>query len=232
VPTESVELAFPLLIEANESLADTGGAGFYRGGNAHRTRFRFLNRGEFSLHDDRWFTYPWGIDGGQPGKRSKKILYRFSKNADPKPEYLPSKCDHIKVLPNDVLEYITWGGGAIGDPFTRPAEKVALEVHQKLVTLEGAKNNYGVVVNPATFEVEESETKTLRAKLTAEKVEYPSIYNRGGTLDELRAKSAEETGLPAPEPQWIEDPYGAHVNLPYVKEWYEKRRADGDWKLE
>ena len=31
VPTETIERAFPLLIEANESLADTGGAGFYRG---------------------------------------------------------------------------------------------------------------------------------------------------------------------------------------------------------
>lgn len=31
VPTETIERAFPLLIEANESLVDTGGAGFFRG---------------------------------------------------------------------------------------------------------------------------------------------------------------------------------------------------------
>lgn len=235
VPTESVELSYPLLIEANESLADTGGAGFYRGGNAHRTRFRFLNRGEFSLHDDRWFTHPWGIDGGQPGKRSKKVLYRYSQTKDgvePEAQYLASKCDHIKVLPGDVLEYITWGGGGLGDAFTRPAEKVALEVHRKLVTVEGAQNNYGVVVDPVSFEVKTTETEELRAKLQAEKKEYPSIYNRGGSLDELRDRSEKETGLPAPVVQWTEDPYGAHVQLPYVRDWYATRRAEGDWQLE
>ncbi|KAI1874585.1 hypothetical protein JX265_004793 [Neoarthrinium moseri] len=233
VPTESVELGFPLLVEANESLADTGGAGFYRGGNAHRTRFRFLNRGEFSLHDDRWFTHPWGIDGGQPGKRSKKILYRYSGGAaDPAPEYLPSKCDHVKVLPGDVLEYITWGGGGLGDALTRPADKVALEVHQKLVTVEGARANYGVVVDPATFAVDAAGTEALRADMAAAKVELPSIYNRGGSLDELRARAVADTGLAAPAAQWLEDPYGAHVQLPYVREWYKQRRAEGDWTLE
>ncbi|KAH9902046.1 hydantoin utilization protein-like protein A [Xylariomycetidae sp. FL2044] len=243
VPAEMGELAFPLLIEANESLADTGGAGFYRGGNAQRTRFRFLSRGELSIHDDRWFTHPWGIDGGQPGQRSKKILYRYSKTkqqqeegddagSSPPPEYLPSKCDHVKVDPGDVLEYITWGGGGLGDPLMRPAAKVALEVHRRLVTVEGAAANYGVVVDPATFEVRRAETEALRARLRAQHVAYPSIYNRGGTLDELRARSVRDTGLPAPVPQWVEEPYGAHARLPYVADWYEERRAEGDWKLE
>ncbi|KAI0177101.1 hydantoin utilization protein-like protein A [Pestalotiopsis sp. NC0098] len=232
VPTESVELAFPLLVEANESLADTGGAGLYRGGNAHRTRFRFLCRGEFSLHDDRWFTHPWGIDGGQPGRRSKKVLYRYSTSEDPQPEYLPSKCDHVKVLPGDVLEHVTWGGGGLGDALARPAATVALEVHRRLVTVDGARDNYGVVVDPATFAVREAETEALRGQMRANKKEYPSIYNRGGSLDELRARSLADTGLPAPRPQWSEDPYGAHVTLPYVQEWYKKRRAEGDWKLE
>ncbi|KAK8081971.1 hydantoin utilization protein A [Apiospora saccharicola] len=233
VPNESVELAFPLLIEANESLADTGGAGFYRGGNAHRTRYRFLSRGEFSLHDDRWFTYPWGIDGGQPGQRSKKVLYRYSKSAGPEAVYLHSKCDYIRVDPGDVLEHITWGGGGLGDPFTRPADKVALEVHQKLITLEGARKNYGVVVDPATYDVLTGETEALRAELRAKHVEYPSMYNRGGSLDELRARCLEETGLPAPRAQWEEEePYGPHANLPYVKEWFKTRRAEGDFKVE
>ncbi|KAK8056393.1 hydantoin utilization protein A [Apiospora rasikravindrae] len=232
VPNESIELAFPLLIEANESLADSGGAGYYRGGNAHRTRYRFLSRGEFSLHDDRWLTYPWGIDGGQPGQRSKKVLYRYSKSEHPEAVYLHSKCDYVRVDPGDVLEHITWGGGGLGDSFTRPAEKVALEVHQKLITYEGAKKNYGVVVDPVTYEVQTAETESLRAELRAKHVEYPSIYNRGGTLEELRARCLEETGLPAPKAQWSEEPYGPHANLPYVKEWFKTRKTEGDFKVE
>ncbi|KAJ1327652.1 5-oxoprolinase (ATP-hydrolyzing) [Microdochium nivale] len=235
VPTEHTEFNFPLLVEANESLPDSGGAGFYRGGNAQRTRFRFLNRGEFSLHDDRWFTHPWGIDGGEPGARSKKLLIRYSKDTEnPPTEYLQSKCDYIKVEVGDVLEYITWGGGGLGDALTRPAETVALEVHRKLVTLEGAANNYGVVVDPETYAVKAAETETLRAKIKSERIapKTNSIYNRGGTLEELRQRSLAETGLPPPVAQWEQDPYGSHAAIPYVKEWFKTRRAEGDWVLE
>lgn len=233
VPSESIEIGFPLLIEANESLADTGGAGFYRGGNAQRTRYRFLSRGEVSIHDDRWFTYPWGIDGGQPGKRSRKTLIKYSVDAKhPPTQVIPSKCDHIKVAPGDVLEYVTWGGGGLGDPLTRPAQTVALEVHRKLVTVEGAKSNYGVVVEPETFAVKEAETEALRAQMKASRKEDFSIYNRGGSLEQLRVKCIEETGLPAPRPQWSEDPYGPHMTLPFVQDWYRQKREHGDWILD
>jgi 5-oxoprolinase (ATP-hydrolysing) len=98
----------------NEALADSGGAGYYRGGNAQRTRYRFLAKGEVSLHDDRWFTKPWGINGGRPGLRSRKTFYQYSnckEGEEPVPKVLPSKCDHIKVAPGDLLEWVTWGGG-------------------------------------------------------------------------------------------------------------------------
>ncbi|KAK8049447.1 hypothetical protein PG994_011177, partial [Apiospora phragmitis] len=76
------------------------------------------------------------------------------------------------------------------------------------------------------------EIESLRAELKAKHVEYPSIYNRGGLLDELRARCLEETGLPAPKAQWSEEPYGPHANLPYVKEWFKTRKAEGDFKVE
>lgn len=232
VPTESIELYFPLRIEANESLADSGGPGFYRGGNAQRTLYRFLARGEFSLHDDRWFTKPWGVSGGLPGARSKKMLYRYPKEGKETVEYLPSKCDHIKVEPGDLLEWITWGGGGLGDATTRPAEVVAREVSRKLVTVEGAKKNYGVVVNPVDFEVDVSATDELRERVRAERPKQTSVYNRGGSLKELREKCLEETGLEPPRPQWEKEPYGPHVGLPYVKNWYKRMKEQQDWVLQ
>jgi 5-oxoprolinase (ATP-hydrolysing) len=227
-----------LRIEANEALADTGGPGYYRGGNAQRTLYRFLSRGEFSLHDDRWFTKPWGIDGGKPGARSRKILWQYSLNAvDPPKVILPSKCDHIQVEPNDLLEWITWGGGGLGDPLTRPASKVALEVQRKLVTIEGAAKNYGVVVDPVSYEVCASETEALRVSMKKEGEEaksgpYGALYDRGGAIVELREKCLEETGLPPPVPQWSKPPYGPHVAVPYVKQWYSTMAKKGDWDLE
>ncbi|RFU23874.1 hypothetical protein B7463_g12464, partial [Scytalidium lignicola] len=198
IPTESIELNFPLRIEANEALADSGGPGFYRGGNAQRTLYRFLSRGEFSIHDDRWFTKPWGIDGGKPGQRSCKILYQYSIDPENPPK---------KVLPT-------------------------LEVHRQLVTVEAAAKNYGVVVDPVDFSVKTIETDTLRAKMAATAPEKKLLYDRGGTLAELREGCLEETGLPVPKPQWEKDPYGAHVAVPYVQEWYKTMREKGDWDLE
>ncbi|KAK7509908.1 uncharacterized protein IWZ02DRAFT_494858 [Phyllosticta citriasiana] len=134
IPTENIELYFPIIVEANEAVADSGGAGFYRGGNAQRTLYRFLCAGEVSIHDDRWLTKPYGTP-----------------SAAQHYEILPSKMDHLDVQPGDVLEWVTWGGGGLGDPLTRPAETVALEVHRGLVTLPGARDKYGVVVNAADF---------------------------------------------------------------------------------
>ncbi|KAB8073069.1 Hydantoinase/oxoprolinase-domain-containing protein [Aspergillus leporis] len=234
IPTESIELNYPLRIEANESVPDSGGPGYFRGGNAQRTLYRFLSRGEFSLHDDRWFTKPWGIRGGKPGSRSRKILYRFSQSRENPPiEVLPSKCDHIRVDPDDLLEWVTWGGGGLGDPLTRPAEKVALEVRRRLVTLDGARENYGVVVNPEDFSVFEDKTVTLRKTMkdARDALGQTPEYDRGGSMDELRASSVKETGLPSPSPQWELDPYGPHMRLPYVTEWFKRMREVKGWKL-
>lgn len=208
VPTESIELNFPVRLEVNEAVADSGGAGFYRGGNAQKTLYRFLSAGEFSLHDDRWFTMPWGVKGGKPGSRSRKAIHRTQSDGSTKAELLPSKCDHIKVKPGDLLEWQTWGGGGLGDPLARPAENVAIEVKRKLVTPEGAKKNYGVVVNPS-LELDVAATETLRAdveKLEAGK-EAP-LYDRGGSIAELVQRCKDETGFEPPGPQWESEIYG------------------------
>ncbi|QSZ33452.1 hypothetical protein DSL72_005020 [Monilinia vaccinii-corymbosi] len=229
VPTEAIELNFPLRIEANESLADTGGAGFYRGGNAQRTLYRFLAKGEFSIHDDRWFTKPWGINGGKPGKRSWKKLHL----ANGEKKILASKCDHVKVVPGDLLEWVTWGGGGLGDPATRPAEKVALEVERKLVTMDGARENYGVVVNEDDFSVNIEETKKLRTDMRKLNEGKALIYDRGGTMEELRERCEEETGMKPPRPQWENenDPYGPHTGLEYVQRWFREKRQMRGWNL-
>ncbi|EOO02652.1 putative hydantoin utilization protein a protein [Phaeoacremonium minimum UCRPA7] len=236
IPTENIELYFPLRIEANESVPDSGGAGFYRGGNAQRTLYHFLCQGEVSLHDDRWLTKPWGVNGGEPGMRSKKGIWRNSSYGTDKPDYqiLPSKMDHLVVKPGDVLEWVTWGGGGLGDPLTRPAEIVAAEVHRKLVTFEGARKNYGVVVDRDDFSVDTEATEKLRANMRAQRPTTwgDLTYNRGGTLKEVLADAEMETGQTAPKPVWEETPYGPHVALPYVKNWYKMMREQEGFILD
>jgi N-methylhydantoinase B len=119
VPNEFLEAYFPLRIECYETIPDSGGPGKHRGGNALRIGYRFLEPGEISIHDDRWLTYPWGVNGGLPGARGRKTLVR----TDGSRELLPSKADHIRVEPGDVLYFDTWGGGGCGDPLERDVEK-------------------------------------------------------------------------------------------------------------
>ena len=112
MPNEFLESYFPLRIEAYETITDSGGAGYNRGGNGLRMGYCFLEPGTISIHDDRWLTYPWGVNGGLPGRRSEKIL----KRVDGSEEMMPSKCDRITVNAGDILYFNTWGGGGCGDP--------------------------------------------------------------------------------------------------------------------
>jgi 5-oxoprolinase (ATP-hydrolysing) len=102
-PIGDIELYFPVIIEANEALPDSGGAGFYRGGNAQRTLYRWLCEGDVSIHDDRWMIKPWGVNGGMPGSRSRKILYRNNSYGTDRQkdniELCQSKQDYLHVYP-------------------------------------------------------------------------------------------------------------------------------------
>jgi N-methylhydantoinase B len=192
VPNEFLENYFPLRIEEYMTLPDTGGPGLHRGGNALRVGYRFLEPGEIAIHDDRWLTYPWGVNGGLPGARSRKIL----KRVDGTEELMPAKIDRVKVAAGDLLYFDTWGGGGCGDPLKRPPERVLFDVEAGLVTIEGARR-YGVVIG-TDGGVDEPATTALRARLAKERGK-PKLFDRGfEDLDELKARTLAETGLPPP----------------------------------
>ena len=198
VPQEYLEAYFPLRIEKHETVADTGGAGVFRGGNALRVDYCFLEDGEISIHDDRWLTYPWGVNGGDPGQRSIKVMYRGGYETG-KVEYHESKCDNIKVSKGDILAFITWGGGGYGNPIERDAEIVALEVTRGLVTVKGAKDNYGVICSESGI-VNWDATEELRNEIKETQPEQMPVFNKGPELEEILAKCKKETHLKAPKP--------------------------------
>ncbi|HUZ84036.1 MAG TPA: hydantoinase B/oxoprolinase family protein, partial [Gaiellales bacterium] len=155
---------------------------------------RFLEPGTIAIHDDRWLTYPWGVNGGEPGARGRKWIER----ADGTTEVLPSKIHDVPVCPGDLLHFVTWGGGGWGDPLKRDPELVAKEVRRGLVTADGARRS-GVVVT-AEGQVDASATAALRAELAAGRPERLPIFNMGPGLERILERCEEETGLPAPKP--------------------------------
>jgi N-methylhydantoinase B len=193
VPNEYLEAYFPLRIERYATVADSGGAGLHRGGNGIDIAYCFLEPGEVSIHDDRWFTMPWGVKGGHPGARSYKIL----KRVDGSEEILPSKCDRIMVTPGDILHFVTWGGAGWGDPLDRDPELVAKEVRRGLVTRAGT-HSYGVVLRD-DGSVDEVATESLRADIRASRPPL-QLMELGPSIAELRRTCLADTQLPPPLP--------------------------------
>ncbi len=198
IPCEFLESYYPLRIEKWETISDTGGSGLHRGGNGVDVAYRFLEPGTIAIHDDRWLTYPWGVNGGEPGTRGTKWLDR----ADGSHEVLPSKCHDVPVKPGDVLHFVTWGGGGWGDGLERDPELVALEVRRGLVSAGGARR-YGVVVDDDGV-LDPAGTDALRTEIRGGRVGELPVFDMGPGLEELLERCEEETGLPAPKaPVWL-----------------------------
>jgi N-methylhydantoinase B/oxoprolinase/acetone carboxylase alpha subunit len=154
----------------------------------------FLEAGTIAIHDDRWLTYPWGVNGGEPGARSRKWLER----ADGTREMLGSKVHDVPVAVGDLLHFVTWGGGGWGDPLARDASLVGLEVLRGLITVEGARR-YGVVCDEEGV-VDETATDALRADLRSTRPDPLPTFDNGPGIETILANALEETGLPAPRP--------------------------------
>jgi N-methylhydantoinase B len=78
---------------------------------------------------------------------------------------------------------------------------VGREILQGLVTPAGARS-YGVVADEDGV-VDEAATEALRASLRAARPQVVPLFNYGPAIEDLRAASEVETGLPAPvQPRW------------------------------
>jgi len=68
------------------------------------------------------------------------------------------------IKPGDRITNMNPGGGGFGDPMERAVEKVVWDVRNGLVSIAGAKEDYGVVISdPASLAVDLAATNSLRA---------------------------------------------------------------------
>ena len=161
IPSEYLETYYPLTVLEYGSRPDSGGAGFHRGGNGVHKVYRFEADGEIAIHDDRERSQPWGILGGLPGETSSKTLLRASGESIS----LASKISCVEVRRGDRLIYDTAGGGGWKNPLDRPVEMVQADVRRKLVSVDKARDDYGVVLSAETFAVDTAATEKLRKRI-------------------------------------------------------------------
>ena len=67
----------------------------------------------------------------------------------------------------DSVEILATGGGGWGDPLLREPERVLEDFLDEYVTLEEARQSYGVVIEPQSMKVDRDATERERAKRRA-----------------------------------------------------------------
>ncbi|MGG1662153.1 hydantoinase B/oxoprolinase family protein [Brevibacillus sp. NRS-1366] len=157
-PVEVLESKHPVRIQEYSFISDSCGAGEYRGGLGIAREYRLLNKeATLQLRADRVKIAPYGLAGGKPGRKASNILNPQTEN-----RLMPGKVS-MDMYQNDVIRHEQAGAGGFGNPFKRDPQLVANDVWNEKITIEYAKREHGVSIDPITFQVDPEETARLRS---------------------------------------------------------------------
>ncbi len=153
------ELVDPFTVLQYEFWPDSAGAGQWRGGMGTIYRWRIDTNGipaaNFGggVHE---VTAPFGLEGGKAAPPHRLKLYKGS-------EVIPVDAESFYALDEgDVFEIYESGGGGYGDPHQRSIEKVVTDVRNGVVSAAKAREDYGVVMDARTLNVDTAATHSLR----------------------------------------------------------------------
>lgn len=175
-PVEMIEMSFPVRVARSSLRPDSAGAGRYRGGLGFDRVFEVL-RGELTVthRGDRHFTRPWGLFGGQPAAGWESWVTR----ADGNRRRIPAK-EIFTLRPGDQLQMLGAGGAGHGDPLDRPPDVIRADVRDGLISIASARDDYGVVLQAGTLDIDGAATKRLRGERTVARGPVTWTYDRGG----------------------------------------------------
>ena len=164
IPIEVTENEATVVYDRKEFVVDSAGPGRWRGGFGQEVGFSVLD-GEHAPVDGqieavvrlngRWQddALPvFGLFGGRAGRGGGLWLNGRA-------------IDHgvrRRLRAGDSIRFQLMGGGGYGDPLERDADRVEADVRAGLVSVEAARADYGVVIDPATNTVERRASDELR----------------------------------------------------------------------
>jgi N-methylhydantoinase B len=149
IPIEIAETRYGVRVEQFALDITDAGAGRRRGG-------RGCIREYTALGDDVTVTStcgrhkfaPWGVDGAQGGSHNGIEVVRLDGSVE---HY--GKTARLPLKRGERVRIVTATGGGWGDPYERPVESVVEDVRNGYVTVEQARERYGVDLDPATLDV-------------------------------------------------------------------------------
>ena len=158
-PNEQVEAKFPVLVESNSLIQDSGGPGKHRGGLGIERIVQARTNIVVNTQIDRVHCKPWGLGGGDDAQGNSVALRLEGEWKDDFPN---AKVLTAQLKEGEAFCLRSGGGGGFGPAIERPAEKVAADVKQGYVSVAAAEKAYGVVVDPETFALDVAATEKRR----------------------------------------------------------------------
>ncbi len=160
-PVEIFESDTPLIVEERSLICDSGGPGKMRGGLGRKFVVRIPDDDlapqaptSIAIQAGRYRYPPGGLFKGEAANKAQFVVN--DQAGDPSGLTL---CE-----PGDVIQFISAGGGGYGDPLERDPQAVEQDVGNEYVSIEQARNNYGVVIDPKTLKVDLAATRKIRAQ--------------------------------------------------------------------
>jgi N-methylhydantoinase B len=168
------DMYFPVETVGREYTTDSGGPGKWRGGCGTRLGFKAL--APMFLHTYLIGTkYPMrGFNGGMDGSPNKYVI----RVGTPNEVIIETTAFEEPLSSGHVIMAQLGGGGGWGDPLERDPAAVLEDVLDEYVSLEGARRDYGVVIDEGDMKIDEQATTTLRKQMAAERKAKPKTQER------------------------------------------------------
>ena len=183
-PLERLESMNPVVALANDLYLDSGGPGFRRGGVGIRRAWKVTQDATFAvLGTDGILPRP-GLCGGGAGALNWIGVVRDGVPLES--SALPLKAGGVKLQPDDVILYLVAGGGGYGDPRKREPDRVLRDIQAGYVSVAGAREDYGVVVDGDRLESQD--TQDLRNEMRAARVRCAVERSAEDEYDDTRRR--------------------------------------------
>ena len=157
-PLEMYEWQFPFRYIQMEYATDTAAPGRWRGAPATWYRRRMLDATHCIAYTQGYRHTMQGYCGGKPGAGNVFVV----NEGLPEELRVEEACYNVPMPPGAILYAQSGAGGGWGDPFERDPERVRADVRRGYVSLEAARRDYGVVLDPGNFAIDWPATEQLR----------------------------------------------------------------------
>lgn len=205
---EDNEWFYPILYLWRKELANSGGAGKYRGGNSAEIAFIPHGTEHISLFTASGHcavpgpglhgglspaTTRFSMKRGADVTRQLQETHRMPTSVeelDGTTEYVAPKAFDLSQTPADVFVLSWAGAGGYGDPLERDPAQVVLDIQRGNVTLDWARTAYGVVLDGHDH-VDMQATETQRDRLHKARMRHAPKHERQ-KVDAARARRIAE----------------------------------------